>query len=130
KRHLWPFIPKKYVIKFVRANLLAKYINTSFQIPVIHIIRSPYEVIASQLRVNFPWLTDLSNFTSQPKLVHLIKNRFEVDISHHSHYSKLELLTFRWCIENVIPLEVLEPYTNNSAVIKYEDLVGDIQVFY
>lgn len=130
KRHLWPFIPKKYVIKFVRANLLAKYINASFQIPVIHIIRDPYEVIASQLRVNFPWLTDLSIFASQPKLVQLIENRFRLDISHHSHYSKLELLTLRWCIENVIPLEVLEPYTNNSAIIKYEDLVGDIQVFY
>ena len=27
KRHLWPFIPKKYVIKFVRCNLAAHYLS-------------------------------------------------------------------------------------------------------
>src|SRR5690606_19122620 len=36
KRHLWPWLPKKYVIKYVRANLSAKYMNETFQIPVIH----------------------------------------------------------------------------------------------
>lgn len=130
KRHLWPFIPKKFIIKFVRTNLSAKYMNEAFQIPVIHLLRNPYDVIQSQLMVNFPWLMDLGHFASQPKLVTLIKDRFQMDITNYERFSKIELLTIRWCIENVIPLEVLKPYRYNAAVIKYEDLVDDIQVFY
>lgn len=130
KRHLWPFVPKKYIIKFVRANLSAKYMNDAFQIPVIHIIRNPYDVLQSQLRSNFPWLTDLSHFAKQENLVNLVKENFGFDISDPSPFSKLELLTIRWCIENVLPLEVMELYQNNSAVIKYEDLRENIQVFY
>lgn len=130
KRHLWPFIPKKFVVKFVRTNLSAKYMNEAFQVPVIHILRNPYDVIQSQLMVNFPWLTDLSRFVSQPKLVALIQERFRIDITNTAQFSKIELLTIRWCIENVIPLEVFESYSKNAAVIKYEDLVRDINVFY
>ena len=130
KRHLWSFIPKKYIIKFVRANLLAKYMNEVFKIPVVHIIRNPYDVLLSQQRVKFPWLLDLSHFVKQDKLVALIKNNFMFDINNYTKLSDLEILTLRWCIENVIPLEVLEPYQYDSLVIKHEDLVSDIQLFY
>jgi len=50
KRHLWPFVPKQFIIKFVRCNLSAQYMNTIFNIPVIHIIRNPYDVIQSHQR--------------------------------------------------------------------------------
>ena len=36
----------------------------------------------------------------------------------------------RWCIENVIPLEVLEPYSKQAAVVRYEDLSSNINLFY
>lgn len=62
KMHLLPFIPKKYVIKFVRANLSAKYMNENFKIPVIYIIRNPYDILASQQWVMFPWLYNLNHF--------------------------------------------------------------------
>lgn len=130
KRHLWPLIPKKYVIKFVRANLMAKYMNTHFEIPVIHMIRNPYEVIQSQLQVNFPWLTDLSRFANQPQLAALINERFQIDITDTSKFSKVQLNTLRWCIENVVPLEVLKPISDDYAVIRYEDLFSNIQEFY
>lgn len=130
KRHLWPWIPKKYIIKFVRANLSAKYMNEVFNIPVIHVIRNPYDVIKSQLRSNFSWLTDLSIYARQEALVRLIKNHFGLDILDYKNYSKVELLCLRWCIENVIPLEVLEPYKGKALVIKYEDLISDIRLFY
>ena len=68
KRHLWPFIPKKYIIKFVRCNLAADYYARHFNIPVIFIIRNPYDVLASQQRVRFPWLYDLSRFQQQEPL--------------------------------------------------------------
>lgn len=130
KRHLWPFIAKKFIIKFVRCNLSAHYFNTEFGIPVIHIIRNPYDVIRSQQQVKFPWLYDLSHFTKQEKLVQLILENFNFDIRQFKSLTDVEVLTLRWCIENVIPLEVLEPYSNTASVVRYEDLSSDINLFH
>ena len=129
KRHLWPFIPKKYIIKFVRANLAAQYINENFRIPVIHIIRNPYDVIKSQKRSHFPWLTDLSRFSQQGELVDLIRLHFDFDITNYESLSTSARLTLRWCIENVSPLEVQRPYDYLSSVIKYEALKQDVTLF-
>lgn len=130
KRHLWPFIPKKFIIKFVRCNLSAHFINRHFGIPVIHIIRNPYEVIRSQQQVKFPWLYDLSHFTKQEKLVHLIQKVFNYDITSYHNLSDVGILTLRWCLENVIPLEVLEPYSGKAMVLRYEELSNNMELFY
>ncbi|MGC1472575.1 MAG: sulfotransferase domain-containing protein [Psychroserpens sp.] len=130
KMHLWPLLPKKFIIKFVRCNLSAHYMNTAFGIPVVHVIRNPYEVLASQSRVNFPWLVDLSYFKSQKELVAFIQKEFNLDIIISSNYTDLQLKTLRWCIENIIPLHVLEVKpSKNYRVVKYEDLVADTNVF-
>ncbi len=129
KRHLWPFIPKKFIIKFVRTNLGAVAINETFDIPVIHIIRNPYDVLHSQQRVKFPWLYNLKHFKSQEHLVELIKNTCHFDIKEAKDYTPLEVLTIRWCIENVVPLKVQQPKNKNYKVLKYEDLIEDIQLF-
>jgi hypothetical protein len=129
KMHLWPFLPKKYIIKFVRANLSAKYMNEKFQIPVIHIIRNPYDVIASQQRVKFPWLFNLEHFKNQTELVKLVKEKFNFDLLKTEDLSALEILTLRWCLENVLSLQVFEPYQYKHRVIKHEDLRNDLQIF-
>ncbi len=130
KMHLWPLIPKKYIIKFVRANLSAKYINETFKIPIIHIIRNPYDVLASQQRVKFPWLYNLEHFKNQSELVKLVKEEFNYDLLKDTkEISPLETLTIRWCMENVLTLEQLEPCQYKHLVIKYEDLRNDIQLF-
>ena len=129
KMHLWPLIPKKYIIKFVRTNLAAKYINETFKIPVIHIIRDPYDVLASQQRVKFPWLYNLKYFQEQPRLVQLVKQQFNFDLSNTTTYSPLEILTIRWCMENVLPLQLWEPYQFEHSVVRYEELRNDLQVF-
>ena len=98
KMHLWPLLPKKYIIKLIRSNLAIKYINQYFKIPVIHIIRDPYKVIASQHRVKFPWLYDLSKFQSQPELVNFIKLNTDFDITSGS-FNTIETLAIRWCVE-------------------------------
>ena len=128
--HLLPILPKKYIIKFIRANLSAKYINEEFKIPVIHLIRNPFNVIQSQLKVNFPWLKNLDSFVAQADLVSLIQNEFGFDITNYKSLSTYEIFALRWCIENVIPLEVLEPYGYKSLVVKYESLINDMEVFY
>ena len=129
KMHLWPFVPKKYIIKFVRANLSAKYINETFKIPVIHIIRNPYDVLTSQQRVKFPWLYNLDYFKNQPDLVALVEEQFNFDLHRTEALSPLEILTVRWCIENVLPLQVWEPNKYKHRILKYEDFRNDIRVF-
>ena len=131
KMHLWPLIPKKFIIKFVRCNLSAPYMNTAFGIPVIHIVRNPYEVLASQSRVNFQWLSDLSQFIEQDNLVTYIKNETGLNLDNLETFSKLKLRTLRWCIENIVPLQLLDKVpSKNYVFIKYEDLAADINVFY
>ncbi|NRA94500.1 MAG: sulfotransferase domain-containing protein [Psychroserpens sp.] len=129
KRHLWPFIPKKFVIKFVRGNLLAQFINESFGIPVVHLLRNPYEVISSQQKVKFPWLYDLSRFAQQPELTEILRNQFDVSLKNLGKYKPVELLTYRWCIENVLPIERFPSYKNHVKVVRYEELFSDINVF-
>lgn len=129
KRHLWPGIPVKYVIKFVRANLTAKFLNDEFGIPVIHIIRNPYETIASQHRVKFPWLYDLSHFEQQDELVALVHEKFDFNFKEASLLTELETLALRWCIENVIPIELWKVENTNYKVMRHEDLKADISLF-
>lgn len=130
KMHLWPFIPKKYIIKFVRAYLSAKYLNENFKVPLIHIIRNPYDVLASQQRVKFPWLYNLDHFKNQKDLVAMVKEQFNFDLLKDTKdMTPLEVLTVRWCLENVLPLQVLEPYQYKHRIVKHEDLRSDIQVF-
>ena len=129
KMHLWPLIPKRYIIKFVRANLSTKYMNETFKIPVIHIIRNPYSVLASQQRVKFPWLYNLDYFKNQPDLVALVQKEFNFDLVDSDNLSPLELLTIRWSLENIIPLQIVEPYQYKNRIVRHEDLRNDINIF-
>ncbi|MBU2929548.1 sulfotransferase family protein [Winogradskyella psychrotolerans] len=128
KRHLWPIIPKKFIIKFVRCNLSAHYMANQFNIPVVFIVRNPYDVIASQQRVKFPWLYDLSWFKSQDVLCDLIWEHFNFNLKQQNDLSAHEKLCIRWCIENSIPLL---RYKSDEAfeLIKYEDVNNNIDFF-
>src|SRR5690606_880062 len=104
--------------------------NETFKIPVIHIIRNPYDVIASQQRVKFPWLYNLEHFKNQKELVQTIKELFNFDLLEDTKsITPIETLTVRWCLENVLPLQVWEPYQYKHRIIKHEDLRNDIQIF-
>ncbi|GGH45960.1 hypothetical protein IA57_09835 [Mangrovimonas yunxiaonensis] len=129
KRHLWPFIPKQYIIKFVRCNLSAKYVNEHFKIPLIHILRNPYDVIASQQRVAFPWLFNLEYFKEQEHLVDLVLELFGFDLKTITQYSNIETLAIRWCLENVIPLEVQDAYKFKSRIVRHEILTSRVGEF-
>lgn len=129
KRHLWPLIPQKIITKFVRANLAAHYMNAHFQIPVIHLLRNPYDVLHSQQRVRFSWLYNLSHFQMQEELVKLVYEQYNININEISNYSELEVLAIRWCLENILPLQVRDPYTYKSKIVYYENLRNDISLF-
>jgi hypothetical protein len=129
KRHLWPFVPKRFVIKFVRCNLSAPFMNEAFGIPVLHIIRDPFEVLDSQRRVKFPWLYNLKHFQQQEKLVEFVARRYHFDLNNLEGRSDLEKLTLRWCIENAVALESVSESQQNYKVIRYDDLRNDSKVF-
>ena len=129
KRHLWPFIPKKIIIKFVRFNLSGAYLAQKFDVPVVHIIRNPLKVIESQKRVMFPWLLDFKFFLQQPHLVDLLKLEFNYDLSTINEKPDAEKLAVRWCIENVIPLQVQRLPSRNFWIVKHEDLRSDISIY-
>ena len=127
KRHLWPFIPKKFIIKFVRCNLSAQYMASNFKIPVVFIIRNPYEVLDSQRRVKFPWLYDLSWFEGQDSLCDLLLSTYGFDLRKQQDLSDLEKLCIRWCIENSVPF--LNGEETAFEVYKHEDIKADINLF-
>ena len=127
KRHLWPFIPKKYIIKFVRCNLSAQYIAEKFKIPTVLIVRNPYDVLASQQRVKFPWLYDLGCFIQQEELCDLVLKTYNFDLTKQQELNDLEKLCIRWCIENSVPF--LNTNQASFEVYKYEDFKGDINLF-
>ena len=129
KRHLWPIIPKKFVIKFVRCNLSAHYIQQTFKIPVLHILRNPYDVLHSQQRVKFPWLYDLRHFVAQEALVQLLQKIYQFTFQPLENYSELEKLTIRWCIENAVPLQLQQAENKQYRLIRYEALRKDMEVF-
>ena len=126
KRHLWPFIPKKFIIKFVRCNLSAHYIANVFEMPVLFVIRNPYDVIASQCRVRFPWLYDLSWFKGQDELCNLIKTTYGFDMPDGKQLTDFEKLCLRWCVENSVPLV---DSNRNFELIKYETIKEDITIY-
>ena len=129
KRHLWPIIPKKFVIKFVRCNLAAHYIQQEYTIPVVHMLRNPYDVLHSQQRVKFPWLYDLNKFASDENLIEILQQEFNFQFKELTSYSDLEKLTLRWCVENVIPIKVQQAESTNYRVLYYEALRKDLNVF-
>ena len=126
KRHLWPFIPKKYIIKFVRCNLAVHYMSQEFKIPILFVIRNPYDVIASQDRVKFPWLYDLSWFKGQQQLCDLIKTTYSYDLNEVNQLTDFETLCLRWCIENSVPFII---DNSDFEMIKYETIKNDINVY-
>lgn len=129
KRHLWPLIPKKFVIKFVRCNLGAHAMQHTYGIPVVHLLRNPYDVLHSQNRVKFSWLYDMDHFTKQEDLVRLLADNFSFNFDITKGYTPIEKLTVRWCIENVVPIKVQRAESVNYRLIRYEDLRKDLQVF-
>lgn len=130
KMHLWPVLPKKYVIKFVRANLSSVYLNERFNVPVLFITRNPYDVIFSQNRVKFPWLYNLEHFKEQKDLTKRLTDDYGFNWIDLENYSDIEKLALRWSIENKLIFNKVDSLPSNFKILKYEDLKSDINIFY
>lgn len=130
KMHLWPIIPKKYVIKFVRCNLSAHFMSSYFKIPLLFIIRNPYDVILSQDRVKFNWLYNLNHFKHQKPISEVLDTKYNFNWNEVDNYTEIEILTLRWCIENKVVFDLNKTDNSYFTIVKYEDLKTDINLFY
>jgi hypothetical protein len=59
--------PNRYLIKFIRANLILGYIHAHYSPQTIYVIRHPCAVVYSRLRLN--WHADVEDILSQEALV-------------------------------------------------------------
>src|SRR5690606_37159442 len=85
------------------------------------------EVLASQRRVKFPWLYDLSWFVSQDLLCDVLLKNYGFDLRKKRSLTDLEKLCIRWCIENSVPF--LNEKNRFFEIYKYEDFKEDIKLF-
>jgi len=130
KMHLWPFIVKKKIVKFVRCNLAMHFIADTFQLPALYIRRDPYSTIYSQQRVKFPWLYNLDHFKKQGYIVQLVNNLTGIDLMNVD-LSPLETLALRYAIENYLQ-DHIPGIKEKSGLIKtynYSDLEGNLNVY-
>jgi len=130
KMHLWPYIPKKYIIKFVRCNLSTHFMSSHFNIPVLFIIRNPYDVIVSQNRVKFNWLYNLNHFKRQKPISEVLDLKYNFNWNEVDTYTEIEILALRWCLENKVVFDLHETDNSNFTIVKYEALKRNINLFY
>jgi hypothetical protein len=130
KMHLWPFIVKKKIVKFVRCNLAMHYIASKYNLPAVYIRRNPYSTIYSQNRVGFPWLFDLEKFKNQPEIVNGVKQLCGSDILNQE-LTNLQKLALRWAIENIFPFNYFRHPEKYSQLIflEYESIKGNLDVY-
>ena len=118
-------IIRKRLIKCIRANLFLKYIKNNFkEIPIIFIIRNPFAVINSKIKLNklkgwnFPQFFD--KMLKQKSLMNNFSEKQKQNMSK-KNISELEKHFFQWSIQNYIPLKQFNK--SQIHVVFYEDLV-------
>lgn len=128
KMHLWPFLVRQIIIKFVRCNLGMFMLCEKFDVQAVYVRRNPYDTLFSQYRVRFPWLFDLSKFTENDSLCREIQSRYAVDIKGES-FGDWEKLAIRWSIENIFVEDYFSGRLRGGKIrfVEYEHLRGDVE---
>lgn len=113
------YLPRKRLIKDVRANLFLAWLKRSFpNIKIVYLLRNPFSVAKSYMRLGWSNV-DLNRLTKQKDLM---ENHFSDDIDFFMNirdpFLKLMVL---WSIENIVALRELEK--NDAVVVAYEDLL-------
>ena len=111
------YFPRRYLIKFVRANLLLGYLYHNFQPKIIFMLRHPCAVIESRMRVGFP--AEPSYLLKQKALVEDYLAECADDIASVQP-DTLEAHAICWAVENSIAIKQLE--TIPHIFVYYEDL--------
>jgi hypothetical protein len=107
-RHPWidkfnqTILPRKRLIKDIRANLILRWIKQQFpEIPIILLMRHPCAVASSKLALG--WETHLGDFLNQPELMEDFLAPFETLLTTTQEPFEKHILM--WCVENYVPLK-------------------------
>ncbi len=110
----------KTLIKDIRANLLLYWLHARFpQLRIVFIIRHPYSVVTSQLRLG--WRMRPKELLKQEELVRDYLGPLKNEIG--SCVDDFECNVYWWCIENSIPLRQFS--ADEIHVVYYEKLLSD-----
>jgi hypothetical protein len=116
-RNLFQF--QRYVVKFIRGNLLLHWLLETFELKGVLIIRHPCAVVASQM--HFAW-QDAIRWRERwiplferhhPSLVNVVR----------SITTNEEVLALDWAVTNLIPLK--QPKPHPWLLVAYEELLED-----
>jgi hypothetical protein len=124
-RHKWidrqieNFFPSYRLIKEIRANLFLKWIHNRFpEIPIFFMMRNPYAVVLSRMKLAWATDTDIDPFLSQPALVDdFLADAIETIRRAKSVEEKHAVI---WCVSNLVPLKQFN--SNGINVFFYENL--------
>jgi hypothetical protein len=114
------FLPRRRLIKDIRANLLLGWISANFPgMPMILLLRHPCAVVASRLALG--WKDNLFETMEQEDLVEDFLSPMETRI--RAARDDFERHLFLWCIDNYVPLRQFSP--GSVHLCFYETLLLD-----
>ena len=112
------FLPKRRLIKDIRANLLLGWLGANFPgMPIVLLLRHPCAVVASRLALG--WRDNLFGMMEQEDLLEDFLSPMETRI--RAARDDFERHLFLWCIDNYVPLRQFEPGGIHLAF--YENLL-------
>jgi len=112
------------VVKFIRANLMLRWMAERYDYPILLVIRHPAAVVASRMKIgNADWAADkaLLRYSSDRVIAGLIQTEFGVDLARPR--TPEAALACVWCVENLLPLRWAAK--SGITVVGYEALLGD-----
>jgi len=105
-------ISTRRLIKDIRANLFLRLIKNRYpKMKIIYLIRNPYAVISSQMKMD--WDCHIKDLMSQDRLFKYLDNKTDKIVDHDMKSSRL---IYKWCVENFIPLS---QFTEDELLLVY-----------
>ena len=115
---------RKRIIKEVRTNLALAWFDVTYpRLKIIFLIRNPFAVTASRARTNGGW----EDYFKRERRIANRSRFFNTEQRHlinSKNLSREEIYFLSWCIENIIPLQLLSR-DHHVRIVFYEDLVLD-----
>lgn len=112
------FIAHNRLIKDIRANLILGWLKANFpEVTFIFMMRHPYEVVMSKLKLK--WDEHIDLLLKQPKLIEDYLHPF-LNVIYDAK-SDFEKHVVFWAIENYIPLK--QDINKKGTVLFYENLI-------
>jgi hypothetical protein len=112
---------ERYIVKFIRGNLLLYWLLREFQLKGVLILRHPCAVVASQM--HFAWKNALQWRTRWVPFL----ERYDPSLLKvvDSLRTDEEVLAMDWAVTNLVPLR--QPKPHPWLLVAYEDLVSSIK---